>query len=432
MYFENKVAEILSSLNCSTQSTEKNQLERIDINLQLVKSHLKLMNTVSELEKVVQEVKNISLTEEKVETCSDGKVEENRIMIACKSVAEIESKFPEFSYDEGTEKVVCQICKQDFNYDISLETGRNQSQSLVHLKSTLKTHLLKSDTHNSALQTVESQEKIEGKEETRNSKCGMNLGRTSYYLLSKGRPNSDFTPLLAMQHSNGCDIGDINHSTDFVKNISKSFSSVITGRLQKHFGTRLTQTGCLPPCKVVEDGATYKHNTRHLIGLTSVFPGDKPLIQSVFCGAPKGVNSDAISTAKNMATVISKYMVPEQYLGTSMDGANFLGSVGEHLDSELGKTGHHDWDGVHAAATIDTGLRNPKKPWAKQFSWLNETTSIISKANKFINWGQEFDRFFRTSKAMIEEGYDLKCNVPQFFSETRFANYCVKIYLKFR
>ena len=111
---ENKVAEILSSLNCSTQSTEKNQLERIDINLQLVKSHLKLMNTVSELEKVVQGVKNISLTEEKVETCSDGKVEENRIMIACKSVAEIESKFPEFSYDEGTEKVVCQICKLDF------------------------------------------------------------------------------------------------------------------------------------------------------------------------------------------------------------------------------------------------------------------------------------------------------------------------------
>jgi hypothetical protein len=57
---------------------------------------------------------------------------------------------------------------------------------------------------------------------------------------------------------------------------------------------------------------------------------------------------------------------------------------------------------------------------------------IISKANRFINWGMEWERFFRTWKAMVEDGYDIKCKVPKFFSETRFANYAVQIYTRFR
>jgi hypothetical protein len=43
----------------------------------------------------------------------------------------------------------------------------------------------------------------------------------------------------------------------------------------------------------------------------------------------------------------------------------------------------------------------------------------------------EWDRFFRTCQAMVEEGYDLKCKAPKFFSATRFANYAVKININF-
>lgn len=133
-----------------------------------------------------------------------------------------------------------------------------------------------------------------------------------------------------------------------------------------------------------------------------------------------------------MVSTVSPFMKAEQYLGTSVDGANFLSKVGEKVDEELGVKGHHDWDGVHAAATIDTGLRNPKKPWAKLFAWINHFTLIISKANRFINWGMEWERFCQTWRAMEEEGYDFKVKVPRFFSETRFANYASKIYVRFR
>jgi hypothetical protein len=33
---------------------------------------------------------------------------------------------------------------------------------------------------------------------------------------------------------------------------------------------------------------------------------------------------------------------------------------------------------------------------------------------------------------MVEEGYDLKCKVPKFFSVTRFANYAKEVYIRFR
>ena len=101
------------------------------------------------------------------------------------------------------------------------------------------------------------------------------------------------------------------------------------------------------------------------------------------------MKGDGLSVARNLKTVVSDYIEPEHYLGTSVDGAGFKSHVGTHLDE-----GHHDWDGVHAAATVDTALRNPKESWAKEFEWLNKMTSDISKANKFINWVMEWDRFF--------------------------------------
>ena len=398
---EKKVDKIIEELELVAPNRQEKQVDTIKHKLDYILKNLKVSKTVDELEKMVREVKKMTVSNLKVEASSGEKEKEDifRVLVACKSVAEIESRVPEFQFQEEKAKLVCRVCNAEFKYDVSLELGRKQSENLINLKNNLKTHLKKSATHSTALSKTEAKDKINEKEESRSVKCGMNLVRTSYHILNNGRPTSDFTELLSMQHSNGCDIGDINHSTNFVTKIASSFSTVITGRIKKHLSTRLPQTCCFPPCKVVEDSATYRHDTRLFIGLTTVFPGSKPLLQSVFCGAPKGVKGDAATIAESMFSTVSPYICPEQYLGTSEDGANFLAHVGEHLDQLMGVEGHHDWDGVHAAATVDTGLRNPKKEWAKKFSWLNETTDIISKAFRFINWGMEWARFFKVKCA---------------------------------
>ena len=413
---EAKVDNILAKLDLhlGDQTVKLSQESRVMLKLDFISSNINLSNTVKDLQTVVKEVQKMSVSEEREDVSLSSQDHVKLVLQSCRSVSEIETKVPEFRYDENSEKVVCQVCKQAFKYDASLEQGRKQSPSLSHLKDHLKNHLDNSATHKAALENSDAKDKLEKKEEARNQKIGLTLGRTAFYLLSNGRPCSDFTQLLSMQHSNGADIGDINHSTDFISNMAQSFSKAITSRIKEHLSTRLPQTGCLPPCKVVEDGATYRHDTRQLVGLTTIFPGDKPLLQSVFCGAPKGIRSDGASTAKSMATEIAEYIVPQQYLGTSADGANFLAHVGELLDKELGKKGHHDWDGAHAAATIEAELRNPKKTWAQKFAWLNEIITTISKANRFHNWGIEWDRFYKTCQALVEEGYDIKCKVPKF------------------
>ena len=301
---EGKADLIIEKLQLTSTNLEGNQVDRLKKKLDLINASIKLSDAVCDLEKIVKEVKKLTLTENKDSNNISMIDEVKKELVSCRSVEEIENKVPEFQYDEKIEKVVCQVCGTDFQYDISQEQGRKQSTSLVDLKNRLKYHILKSAKHKTALQSDEARDKICQKENNRNLKCGMCLARTSYYILNSGRPTKDFTELLSMQHSNGCDIGDLNHSFNFVDSMAGSFSKVIMKRVKRHLSTRLPQTGCLPPCKVVEDGATYRHNTRHLIGVTSLFPGDNPLLQSVFLGAPKGVGSDGLSTAKSMADTV--------------------------------------------------------------------------------------------------------------------------------
>ena len=394
IHIEAKVDKVISTMKLAPPKVQDTVVKSINSKLDFVLANLKVTKTVDMLEGVVKEMKKVCLSEEMTEKNDASNEDIKMLLRGCKNVKEIESVAPEFQYNDGDQKVVCSLCKTVFKYDASGERGGKVSGQLSNLKGRLKYHL-ESASHVNALQRNDAKERINVKEETRNQRCGMNNGRTGYYLLSNGRPSSDFTQLLSMQHTNGCDIGDINHSTYFLKNFSASLSKAIQGRLRQHLGTRLPQTGCLPPAKIVEDGATYRHDTRHFIGLTTIFPGDEQLIQSVFVAASKGIRSDGLSTAKSMVAATQDFIRPEQYLGTSQDGANYLAHVGELVDKELGVQGFHDWDGTHAAATIETGMRNPKKPWAGKFTWLNDMIGTISKANRFINFGMEYERFFK-------------------------------------
>ena len=42
--------------------------------------------------------------------------------------------------------------------------------------------------------------------------------------------------------------------------------------------------------------------------------------------------------------------------------------------------------------------------------------------------GKIVNQYLTTQEAMMSEGYDLKTKVPQFFSETKFANHVSKVY----
>ena len=83
---------------------KQSQIEDITFKLDYVTSNIKISNTVTELEKVVKEVKEMRLSEEKVETSMASTEEIKRVVGACRSISEIENKVPEFKYNAQIEK----------------------------------------------------------------------------------------------------------------------------------------------------------------------------------------------------------------------------------------------------------------------------------------------------------------------------------------
>ena len=68
-----------------------------------------------------------------------------------------------------------------------------------------------------------------------------------------------------------------------------------------------------------------------------------------------------------------------------------------------GIEGVHDWDPVHAAATVDTAMRGEKE--SPKFGWLNKITNTISICHRLINLGAEWDRFLKVTVLVINISY---------------------------
>ena len=163
-------------------------------------------------------------------------------------------------------------------------------------------------------------------------------------------------------------------------------------------------------------------------------PDSDNLIQAIFLeiNIVKGHTGQGIS--QNILETIQRFgLSSENFNGGSYDGQYFHLNVPELLDDALGFKGdkrkHSDWDALHRAGLQDIHIRKDPK-----FSWLNDATKVITSAFKFINWGQEFEHFLEIADHLeSDESFTdaIYKTFPCFFSETRFANHCARVYKAF-
>ena len=98
----------------------------------------------------------------------------------------------------------------------------------------------------------------------------------------------------------------------------------------------MSQTGFKPPIKIVADKDTYKHRTRQIIALISVFPQAQDLIQHIYIAHPVIKKLSGKDTAENIYHSLKDYIYKEQYQGGSYDGAYIHDSVPKHLNYIIG------------------------------------------------------------------------------------------------
>ena len=86
----------------------------------------------------------------------------------------------------------------------------------------------------------------------------------AYHLFKRGRPDTDFPEQVLLHSLNGVDVGNINHSTNFMRHLP-FVGEEVKKKLKMFLTLRLPQTGCLPIGKIIADKATNKHRTRHFM-----------------------------------------------------------------------------------------------------------------------------------------------------------------------
>ena len=103
------------------------------------------------------------------------------------------------------------------------------------MKRNLARHL-ESLVHNRHAQQGQAKAIIWTKEENRNKAVGLVLGRIVYYIIYKGRPDTDFPLLVYLSATGGSDCGDINHSFNFVRKFLPYLADAVRRRMKKMLG----------------------------------------------------------------------------------------------------------------------------------------------------------------------------------------------------
>ena len=283
-----------------------NGFEELLKKIDAVNKYLETKENVKGLDKQMKQVeKSIKKLNMACSSPQPAEVEEvhvPEIMKKCHSIRDIENRFGEFEYNLSKGEMQCVVCEkvassygEDLQDDFS---GMVMSTQFRNLKVALRKHL-EGSNHQKIVTQKKVQEKLEDKVQAREKKIGLVLGDVAFYLLKLGRPNTDFPYLVNILARAGVDVGDINHSSEFIANWAGVCGKVVEGRVRKYFQTELIQTGRRPPSKAICDKATWKHETRMVSGLVTVVPDSQELLQAFFTGSkscPGGTGREQVAS----------------------------------------------------------------------------------------------------------------------------------------
>lgn len=284
-----------------------------------------------------------------------------------------------------------------------------------NVKTSFKRHI-EADEHKSSVTNTEKQKQIDQKLSSRNYKAGMAIGRTCYLLYKHGRPFTDFEQMMYLQSVNGVDLGEINHSVQFVRGFLPFVATKVKSNLNKFLSTRLPQTGHRPALNVLADKATLKHRTKQFVGVAMVVPDAENLVQVALLGHPIVKGHHGVDIVDNIKhTLDSRHIVGEQLEGGSTDGQYFHLGVPEAFEKLYGIADgslHWSWDALHRTGLVDSWLMKED-----DFNWIIDVLDVCVSVYKLFNGGQNYEK-------LVDECTKFKQRLTNLAKtcETRFAN----------
>ena len=364
---------------------------------------------------------------------------------ACRTLRQlIELVGSEFHFDFDKSMVYCKICISDSRPPVGLRDSRvgvfklnfvfedelhpTQPDALRRLKAHLVEHICESMTHKT-ISEEKSLNKMQEKEKlSRLYTVGLRVARIRYNGILQYRSYLDFEKDLLLAHVNGMDIGDINHSADFGKNLTSDIHTIIKNRIKINLDFPLESTGRRRPVALIADKITPNKRTGHIMGLIVPFP-ENPLssdfLAPLMLGSSVVKEHDAIGLAASMLKELREYGATDSQLeGVAVDGQYIKLGIKRRLleQMDVEEMEHDDlcewftvmWDPSHNINRADHHIRE-----MPIFKWLNETIKLIGDISSTLNIGKGLEQMIEASEELNQRLYRL-----HGYSETRFAQYC--------
>ena len=174
--------------------------------------------------------------------------------------------------------------------------------------------------------------------QAKTKEAGMAVARVAYTCLKEALPYSKFPKLLLTFNLCKVNIGNINHSREFITNYLTSVYQALRERFISYLTNYNQKTGFLLPFSLVDDLATYQRKCRQFIMIIVPTHDTDQLLATVPLSALR-IESGG-RTGKGLAKTIKKVLddfglMYTQLVSVTWDGAYIHENVGKHLTELL-------------------------------------------------------------------------------------------------
>ena len=121
----------------------------------------------------------------------------------------------------------------------------------------------------------------------RNREMGRRLGTLAYFLYYNDLPFSLYESLLPWFTLNHIDVGEINHSREFVRKFVDSVHAVLVDRLKKFLQKPLPSTGKPSPIAILGDKGTIKRDVTQPTLIRIASPSKNKLFRKFYMSHPE-------------------------------------------------------------------------------------------------------------------------------------------------
>ena len=315
------------------------------------------------------------------------------------------------------------IFKYDFQAGVSFTYGQVLPTTFRNLKDRVRKHFL-GERHACAFKKHSDAVEARATRKAHSGNVSLRVLRTGYHVLKKSLAQTMFEELIVLQHSNGLDMGDINHSKMLMRQLRESFSEAIIEKVKSHV---LSQ-----PCvALTADKVTVNRRTLDITAICTVVPSAPAghMLQSLVVGAPVVKGHDGDSQARELQETIADVGIShtDQLSAICADGQLHHNKVPEKLLQKIRSKACQSspacvpsmWDGSHLMNLADADAR-------KSAVWVDDTVSKVTKITKRFTHGKGLEDLY-------DAGAELGMQVfsPRLWSDTRFAPHAAEVLRSF-